>query len=69
MTTIDDKTVLDKLHKLGEGICLIEAGGFKGTGFHYGGGWVMSAAHNFQDDENDPESFQFPQYCNIHLYC
>ena len=26
---------------------------FEGTGFHYGNGWVMTVAHNFQDDVKD----------------
>ena len=25
----------------------------EGTGFHYGNGWVMTVAHNFQDDVKD----------------
>ena len=36
--------------------CLIEAGISRGTGFLFGEtGWVMSVAHNFQNDDTDPE--------------
>ncbi|KAL9968154.1 hypothetical protein ACROYT_G026492, partial [Oculina patagonica] len=29
--------------------------GYKGTGFHYGNGWIMTVAHNFQDDNEKNE--------------
>ena len=35
--------------------CLIKAGIWRGTGFFFGRGWVMSVAHNFQNDDADPE--------------
>ena len=48
------------MEKIKDAVCLIECMDqeeqeveFTGTGFHYGNGWVMTAAHNFQDDEND----------------
>ena len=48
------------LQKKGEGVCLIrtrdsKGDTYKGTGFHYGNGWVMTAAHNFQDIGPDGE--------------
>lgn len=43
-------------NQIGKGVCLIRAGGYKGTGFHYGSGWVMTVAHNFQNDAKDTES-------------
>ena len=33
--------------------CLIETSIKQGTGFFFGGGWVMSVAHNFQNDNTD----------------
>ena len=35
--------------------CLIETPDSQGTGFFFGRGWVMSVAHNFQNDDTDPE--------------
>ena len=35
--------------------CLIKTPISQGTGFFFGGGWVMSVAHNFQNDDADPE--------------
>ena len=50
----------ETLQRMGEGVCLIkvridEKHCFKGTGFHYGGGWIMTNAHIFQDDDRDDE--------------
>ena len=50
-----------RLEEVTDAVCLIEcidqAGNtFKGTGFHYGDGWVMTVAHNFQDDKKDTET-------------
>lgn len=50
-----------RLEELKDAVCLIEcidqAGDkFRGTGFHYGDGWVMTVAHNFQDDNKDNET-------------
>lgn len=50
-----------RLEELKDAVCLIEsvdqAGDkFTGTGFHYGDGWVMTVAHNFQDNKNDNET-------------
>ena len=51
-----------RMEKIKDAVCLIECMDqekkvkFTGTGFHYGSGWVMTAAHNFQDDENDDKS-------------
>lgn len=37
--------------------CIVQEGKKpKGTGFHYGDGWVMTVAHNFQDDTKDNET-------------
>jgi hypothetical protein len=47
------------LVNFGKATCLIQAGGYKGTGFHFGGGWVMSVAHNFQDNQ-DPDWYHSP---------
>ena len=55
MAEITDPNVLNELEKFGKATCLITAGGFKGTGFHFGSGWIMSVAHNFQDDATDNE--------------
>ena len=47
-------------------VCLIQCTGegnqvlTKGTGFHFGRGWIISVAHNFQDDqETDKELHNF----------
>lgn len=50
-----------RLEEVKDAVCLIEcidqAGKkIKGTGFHYGNGWVMTVAHNFQDDKKDTET-------------
>lgn len=46
---------------LKDAVCLIECidqGQVKsrGTGFHYGSGWVMTVAHNVQEDDKDDET-------------
>ena len=43
----------NQLQSFAKATCLIEAGRFKGTGFHFGAGWIMSVAHNFRNDDND----------------
>ena len=50
-----------RLGGIEDAVCLIECIDQKGkksrgTGFHYGDGWVMTAAHNFQDDNKDNET-------------
>ena len=51
----------DALEEFKKATCLIQTYDSKGnvyigTGFLYGkGGWVMSVAHNFQNDDTDPE--------------
>ena len=51
----------DALEEFKKATCLIqtydsEGNAYNGTGFLYEeGGWVMSVAHNFQDDDTDPE--------------
>ena len=35
--------------------CLIKTPISQGTGFFFGRGWVISVAHNFQNDDADPE--------------
>ena len=48
--------------RLKDAVCLIEYMNqnervkFRGTGFHYGDGWVMTVAHNFQDDGKDDKT-------------
>ncbi|CAB4021308.1 Hypothetical predicted protein [Paramuricea clavata] len=56
MTEITDPNVLDQLENFGKATCLIRVPGqLKGTGFHFGSGWVMSVAHNFQNATDTPQ--------------
>ncbi len=55
MAEIRDPSVVNQLKEFAEATCLIEAGRYKGTGFHFGSGWIMSVAHNFQNDDTDNE--------------
>lgn len=45
-----------ELENVKKAVCLIQSTGegnqvFKGTGFHFGSGWIMTVAHIFQDDQ------------------
>ena len=55
-----------RMEKIKDAVCLIECMNqeeqvvSRGTGFHYGCGWVMTAAHNFQkDQEVDKKSHSY----------
>ena len=71
MNEVQDKTVLNKLKEKEKGVCLITCYDMKkqvhvfGTGFHFGSGWVMSAAHNFQADSDLPEDHSLLQTAKI----
>lgn len=56
MAAVNEESMQEKLRKIGKGVCLIEAREYEGTGFHYGNGWVMTVAHNFQNDDEDMAS-------------
>ena len=54
-----------ELQKVKDAVCLIvaeteDAQGnpqtYKGTGFYFGGGWIMTVAHNFQDENEMNET-------------
>ncbi len=55
MAEITDRNVLKELEEFAKATCLITAGRKHGTGFHFGRGWIMSVAHNFQNDDTDNE--------------
>lgn len=46
-----------ELENVKKAVCLIQSTAegnrvlYKGTGFHFGRGWIMTVAHNFQDDQ------------------
>ena len=51
-----------ELANVKKAVCLIQCTGeqnqvlTEGTGFHFGGGWIMSVAHNFQDDQETDQT-------------
>lgn len=46
-----------ELENVKKAVCLIQSTAegnrvlYEGTGFHFGNGWIMTVAHNFQDDK------------------
>ena len=60
MSRVDNENVLEGLRNKGIGTCRIDIidtdtnlPEFKATGFHFGSGWVMSVAHNFEGDQHN----------------
>lgn len=50
-----------ELENVKKAVCLIQSTGegnqvFKGTGFHFGSGWIMTVAHNFQAHNETDET-------------
>lgn len=52
-----------ELENVKKAVCLIQSTAegnrvlYEGTGFHFGSGWIMTVAHNFQDDDETDETF------------
>ena len=60
MSSVDNESVLEDLRNVGIGTCKIDIidtdtnlPEFTATGFHFGSGWVMTVAHNFEGDQHN----------------